>query len=97
MFDDGEINNILHAGLVFILFLFVAILLYYMLSYPLDLLFNAIDAGSVGTDAADPMAWLLPNIQWGLNVAFALSFAFPIVWIILWVFKQEPDFSMFRR
>ena len=96
MYDD-EINNIIHAGLVFLLYLFVAIILYYILSYPIDAIFNGLEAGSVGTASHSYMVWQLPGVRFGLNVAFALGLAYPIVWFVLWVFSQEPDFSMFRR
>ena len=97
MYEEGEVNNILHAGMIFILYLFVAILLYYALSYPLSLFFDSMQTGSVGTGSESYMTWLLPNVRWGLNVAFALSFAFPVTWFVMWIFSQEPDFSMFRR
>jgi hypothetical protein len=97
MFDNYEIDNILHAGLVFGLYLFISIVLYYVLSYPLDLIFNGIQAGSVGTPSESYMAWQMPGVVWGLNVAFALFLAFPIVWFVMWVFSREPDFSMFKR
>jgi hypothetical protein len=97
MFDNYEIDNILHAGLVFIVYLFIVIILYFVLSYPLDLIFDSLSAASVGTAAQNPMSWQLPGIRWGLNVAFALGFAYPVTWFAFWVFSKEPDFSMFRR
>jgi len=97
MFDDYEIDNIIHAGLVFIIYLFIVIALYFFLSVPLDYLFNTFSAGSVGTAAADPMSWLLPGIRWGLNVVFALGIAYPVTWFVFWVFSKEPDFNIFRR
>lgn len=97
MYERGEVNNILHAGIIFVVYLFAVILLYYLISYPIDVIFGAIQSSSVGTGAESYMIWQMPNIRWGLNVAFALGFAFPIVWFVLWVFSQEPDFSLFKR
>jgi len=98
MFEGSEeIDNIIHAGLVFGLYLFIAIVLYYAISKPLDIFFDAIGVASVGTASASPMSYLLPNVRWGLNVAFALFIAFPVAWFVLWIFSKEPDFSMFRR
>ena len=97
MYEEGEVNNIIHAGMIFILYLFIAILLYYALSYPINMIFDGFSAGSVGTASESYMTWLLPNVRWGLNVAFALFMALPVAWFVLWIFSQEPDFSMFRR
>jgi hypothetical protein len=98
MFEDsGEVDNIIHAGVVFAAYLFIAILLYYALSKPLDIFFDAIGVASVGTASASPMSYILPDIRWGLNVAFALFLAFPIAWFVLWIFSKEPDFSFLRR
>jgi hypothetical protein len=97
MLDDYEIDNILHAGLVFIIYLFVMILLYFTLSFPINAIFDAFSASSVGTAAEGPMSWQLPGVRWGVNVAFALGLAYPVTWFVFWVFSKEPDFSMFRR
>lgn len=97
MLEDVEIDNIVHAGLVFIVYLFVAILVYYLLSSPVDTLLNMFLNSSVGTSAEIAMSTNIPLIKTALNIAFALGIAFPIVWFIMWVFSKEPDFSMFRR
>jgi len=96
MYDD-EVHTIIHAGLIFIVYLFVAIILYYFLSSPVSLIFDSISSGATGTNAESYMGWMLPNIRWALNVAFALGLAFPVTWFIVWVFKQETDFGMYRR
>jgi hypothetical protein len=97
MYETGEINNIIHAGLVFILYLFVVIVLYYAISYPIELIFNSLVTSSQNTASGPYMTSFMPSIKWGLNVAFALGIAFPVVWFIMWIFSQEPDFSMFKR
>lgn len=91
MFDE-EVGNIIHAGLIFVVYLFVAILLYYLLSYPVEVLINAFFVDSISETFT-----ILPLVKTALNIAFALSFAFPIVWFVVWVFSREPDVSMFRR
>ena len=97
MFDDYEIESILHAGLIFLVYLFLVIILYFVLSYPVDLIFDALSAGSVGTAAEDPMSWQLPGIEWAVRVVFALALAYPFTWFVFWVYNKEVDFSMFRR
>ena len=99
MFDgnDSEVNNIIHAGLIFILYLFIAIILYFVLSVPIELILSGIQGGATGTNAQGSMNLFMPGVRWGLNVAFALFLAFPVAWFVLWIFKQEPDFSMFKR
>lgn len=92
MMDDLEIDNIIHAGLIFIVYLFVAILLYYLLSSPVEILLNAFIINGISESAT-----IIPIIKTALNIAFALSFAFPVVWFIVWVFSREPDITMFRR
>jgi len=97
MYNDLEVSNIIHAGLIFIVYLFIAILLYYFLSYPIDILFDGFKSSSVGTDAESYVIWMYPNIKWAVNVVFALAIALPIVWFITWIFSREADFGMYRR
>jgi hypothetical protein len=96
MYQD-EVDNIIHAGLILIVYLFCAVVLYFVLSSPVDMILGAIGGSAAGTPAETPMSYMLPNIAWAVRVVFAGSFAIPIAWFILWVFSKEPDITLFRR
>lgn len=93
---DYEIDNIIMAGIVFVVYLAIAIMVFFVLSGPVDALFDSIDAGAQLTDAAPYMDQHLPYLRQGVNIAFALGIAFPATWFIFWVFSRDPDISFYR-
>jgi len=97
MFENEQVDNIIHAGLILIVYMFCVILLYFVLSSPVDAIFDAIETGSVGTDAETYMTEFLPNIEWAVRVVFAIALAIPITWFIFWIFSREPDVTIIRR
>ena len=94
---DFEIDNLIHAGVVFIVYLFVAIVLYFSLGGPVDAVLNGVWSSGNQTVAASYMDSYMPNIKWGVNVAFALGIAFPVTWFIFWVFSRDPFQGMVPR
>ena len=94
--DGREISNIVHAGVVFGVYLFIMILIYLTLSSPIDSVMDAIQANPPD-DAADEMAEHAPNIEWGIKAAFACGFAIPITWFVFWVMSKEPFIGYRRR
>ena len=94
--DDREITNIVHAGVVFAVYMFVMVSVYFLLSGPIDAIMNGITTGSLG-DASDEMAQHSPDIEQAIKVAFAIGIATPATWFVMWVFSKEPFVGYKRR
>ena len=89
-------TNIVHAGLVFAVYLFVMVLLYFALSVPIDAIMDGLSEAPLG-DASDEMAQHAPNINWAIKAACACGIATPLTWFIFWVFSKEPYIGVGRR
>jgi len=94
--DSNEINNIIHAGVVFVIWLWIAIAMYFLLSPAIDAIFEGMINAPLG-DTADEMTRHGPEIQQAVKIAFALGVATPSTWIIFWVFSAEPFMGIKRR
>ena len=89
-------DNIVHAGVLFIVFLFITVFLYFTLSGPIDTVMDGI-AASPGELAEDVMNEFSPDLNWAVKAAFACGIATPITWFIFWVFSKEPFVGFKRR
>jgi len=87
MFDD--IDSIALAGVSFLIFLFMAIAVYFLLSAPVETVLDSFLSGDFG-DANDELAEFVPLIKTGVKIAFALAIATPMTYFIMWVFHREP-------
>jgi len=89
-------TNIVHAGLVFAVYLFIMVLLYFTLSVPIDAIMDGLSDAPLG-DASDEMARHSPNFNWAIKAAFACGIATPLTWFVFWVFSEEPYVGIRRR
>jgi hypothetical protein len=93
--ETDEISSIIHAGVVFAVYLFIMIACYYFLSSPVNtILAGIIDA--TPSDVTDEMALLSPNLIWAVKAAFAIGIAIPATWFVFWVFSKEPFIGIRR-
>ena len=88
--ETDEISSIIQAGVVFAVYLFVMILLYFVLSSPIDSVMNGIIGSASNTLASDEMTEFSPNFTWAVKLAFAISIAIPVTWFVFWLFSKEP-------
>jgi len=93
---DFEIESIIHAGVVFAVYLFLMIALYFFLSAPIDAIMDGLIANPPPL-ASSEMAEHGPNISWAIKAAFACGIATPATWFIFWVFSKEPFVGYKRR
>ena len=70
--------------------------IFYFLSGPVASIFDGFQNIPLG-EATDEMALHSPNIEWAINLVFALGAAIPITWFIFWVFSQDPFQGIRRR
>ena len=94
--DSETVNNLVHAGVLFLVYLFIMICLYFFLSSPVDAMLNGISDVPLG-EASDEMARFSPDIKWAVKAAFALGIATPLTWFVFWVFSKEPFIGYRRR
>ena len=88
--EIDEISSIIHAGVVFGVYLFIMVVLYFVLSSPVDAVMNGIIGSASSTPAADEMTSFSPNFTWAVKAAFAISIAIPVTWFVFWLFSKEP-------
>lgn len=86
--------NFIRAGVLMLLYLFITIIVFFIISSPLDSIFNGFD--DTTGEHSDEMDIYLPNIRTALNIFFALVIAAPIIGFIMWVFHREPDWGIRR-
>lgn len=95
-----EVENIIFAGIIFAVWLFIGIILYYTLSGPIDAILNGILTIGQNTNVdeitKDAINYHIPNYRWAIKLAFALGIATPFAWLIGWVFSREPFVGMRR-
>jgi len=84
--------NIINAGVVMIVYLFIAITAYFLLSTPMTMIFDGFDDADAG-DATTHLDTLMPTIRTVFSMFFALMAAVPITWFIFWSMHREPDWG----
>lgn len=89
-------DNIVRIGVIFIFYLFVVIMSYYVMSTPVNMLFDGFDAADFG-EAEDEMNTHLPNYRTAFTIAMAILLALPITWFVMKIFSREPDIYQYRR
>ena len=87
--NGNGIYTITHAGIIFLVYMALMIMLYFLLSPAVDAMFAAFTGSHFGL-ANEEMAQFVPNYLLAVKMAFALGFAAPITWFIFWVFSREP-------
>ena len=90
--DNGEITSLTKAGLVFLVFLTIAIITYALLSPIMTSIFNAFDASDF-SNAETQKDTYLPLISQCCTVFFAIFISLPMTWFIFWVFHREPRYN----
>jgi len=94
--EGSQIENIVHAGVVFAVFLFIAILVYFTLSSPIDAIMDGLESDPP-EDSQPYVTEHYPNLDWAIKAAFALGIATPATWFIMWIFAKEPFVGYKRR
>jgi len=88
----GVIDSLSHAGVLFLVYLFLAVAVFFVVSSPTDAILSALDDADLGA-ASDEMNLYVPYYKSAIQIVFALGLAFPMTWFIFWVFSREPDWG----
>ena len=85
--------NILRAGVILMVYLFVIITIYIFLSSPVDDIMSTFE--DINLTASD--SHIESNAGIGRTVfdmIFAVLGLVPVVWFVFWCFSREPDWRM---
>ena len=93
---DMETDSLSKGVTIFLTYLFMVLIAYFMISVPVNALFDAFGSADLA-EATDEMALYLPNIRTAFNLFFAGMLAVPMTWFISWVFSREPAYYRLRR
>ena len=90
--DQVEVKSLTKAGVVFLVYLFIVIVLYFFLSVPINSIYDAFEAGSWSL-AESQKAGYMPLIRTATTVFFAVLISIPVTWFFFWVFHREPSYQ----
>lgn len=86
-------ENIIKAGAVLAIYEFLMIVMYFFLSKPIPTFINAV----MDTE-------IVPELQTygtlGLtvfNIMFGIAFLIPAIWFMIWIIREDPQNTVFRR
>lgn len=89
-------DSITYNGAIFLLFLFIAITVFFVLSTPVDNILEGL-LGLDGLESSDELDTFIPLIQNAVKIAFSLGIATPVVWFIVKIFSREPAYYQKRN
>lgn len=92
MFYSDDVNNVrslTKAGVVFLVSLFTVVLLYFVLSTPVNALYDGF-GGADWAGAESQKAGYMGLIRGATTLFFSILITIPVVWFFLWVFHREP-------
>lgn len=89
-------EGIIRLGAELLLGLFLVIILYFLISTPVETILDGFDDADTG-DATVHMDYTLPWIRSAFYLAFAIAIASPIVIFIMRTFEREPRWDYRRR
>ena len=87
--------NIIRAGVVMLVYLFIVIIAYFAISPFMTAFFDVFDDADVGL-AEDEMSNILPTIETVFSMFFSMLASIPITWFIMWTFSREPRWDYER-
>ena len=88
-------EGISRIGIIFIIYLFISILTFFVLSNPIDQIFGSFEDSNFG-DADNEKDSLMNSIDIVMKIFWALFIALPVTWIVSKVFSREPA-SYYRK
>jgi len=87
-------DSIIRITTIFIVYTFVVLITYFLLSVPVTLIFDGFNDAD-GAGAENEMTYYIPHFENVFTIALALFISLPIAWYIMMIFSREPAF--YRR
>jgi len=92
----NDSDSITKIGVIFLVYLFVVVVTYFLISTPVQLLFDGFDDTDFGM-AEDEMDSYMGGIRSAFTIAMACMLSIPVTYIAVKVFSREPNYYRFRR
>lgn len=87
--DVNRVHSLTKAGVVFLVALFTVVLLYFVLSGPVNALYDGF-GGADWSGAESHKSSYMGLIRNTTTLFFSILLCIPVVWFFLWVFHREP-------
>ena len=94
MFDGQNIRSLTYAGVLFLVYLFIMVVVFMVLSPFVDSFFDTYNELEAG-EATDEIAFFGPLYHTAIKIVLAGGIAIAPAWFIGWVFNREP--AQYRR
>lgn len=91
-----EVRSLTKAGVVLAVYLFIVLLVYFLLSGPVEALYSALSSGSWGAAESQKVSYMA-LIRQATTIFFAIFISIPIVWFFFWVFHREPAYQEYNQ
>jgi uncharacterized BrkB/YihY/UPF0761 family membrane protein len=94
MFDNpsGEPRSLVTAGVRFLVFLMIALIIYFVVSIPVNMIFDSFQSTNFGAAETQKNTYM-PIIRQCMTAFFAIFVSLPMTWFIFWCFHREPQYS----
>lgn len=89
------VTSISRTGIIFVIYFFIVIVSFFVLSAPVDMIWDSFDDSDFG-DAEPYKDDLIPNIRIVMKIFWALFVSLPVTWVLMKVFSREPA-NYYRR
>lgn len=87
--------NIVGRGVLLIVYLFILIVVYLVISTPFDITVQSF--GDLNRSASDgQMDQSVTLVRATFDFCFGLAGIIPILWFIVWVYSREPDWRYYQ-
>lgn len=91
-----EVTSLTKAGVVLLTYLFIVLLTYFILSVPINMIFDAFQGANWAAAESHKVSYMA-EIRQVCTLFFAIFISIPIVWFFFWVFHREPNYGEVRR
>ena len=89
-------SSITNIGIIFIIYLFSLLLTFFVLSEPIDQIWDGFSESNFGENAEAEKDSLIDDIRVVMKMFWALFISLPLAWVVSKVFSREPA-SYYRR
>lgn len=89
-------DSIVKIVYIFILYTFIVIATYFLLSTPVESLFSAFESSDFAA-ANTYRDSLMPTIRTAFTMAMAIMISIPVTWFVMKIFSREPAYYTYRR
>ena len=95
MLDQQQVNSIIFAGILLVVYESVVIMCFYFLAPAVMLILYSIFTSDI--TMANHGSMYSGEFYFVTNMMFALAFLIPVVWFIVWVYRVESGYQIYNR